>query len=96
MNMSPQTANMQTSATKTVSAELVEVRPSGLRVIDKRPSTGSGLTDSFIRGGLVVKPRSTQTASNTTKTTTKTVSTELVEVRLSAAHNRSLLVEAMV
>lgn len=54
--------NKTTTNTKTVSAEPVEVRPSGLGMIDRRPSTGSGLTDMvaankfagfFIRGNRI-------------------------------------------
>lgn len=54
--------NIAAPATITVSAEPVEVRLSGLRMVDRRPSTGSGLTDMvaankfadiFIRGNRI-------------------------------------------
>ena len=50
--------NTAKTSTKTVSAEPVEVRPSGSHVIDRRPATGAGLTvlvavDRFTRNFMM-------------------------------------------
>ena len=47
---------------------------SDVRAADRRPSTGSGLTEFFVRGDKDINPRSTKTT-----TAAKTVRPELVE-----------------